>query len=104
MTGRDEGPKNGKPSHQRPQNLALSEYLDDAGVNGPSTAVGDEGQAPPAPPGLGRTLLRTFETVIANPTLVIATVAAIPILLLAWGIARPRKKNGSEKVRPPHAL
>ena len=101
--------------------MALSEFIDSAGVNSQETAVGStpaefplsrtapavspsrtpSGPRPlsegnqPAPTGF----VRIVEKVLANPTLVIAGLAAVPVLLLFWGATRRRRKKRQQETQ-----
>ncbi|HXI12691.1 MAG TPA: hypothetical protein VNM92_08590 [Thermoanaerobaculia bacterium] len=98
----------GKFPNRGRKGLALSEFIDDAEVN---RTTDDEWESErdlaPAP---RRTAAQSFGravgTIVANPTLVIATVAAIPLLLIVWGVGRSQKKKSDspKPPLPPHPL
>lgn len=98
----------GKFKDQRSKGLAISEFLDDSEVNRSGTDPWESEQdlAPAPRRTSAQTFGRAVEIVIANPTLVIATVAALPLLLVAWGLARPRRKktDRAKPELPPHPL
>lgn len=84
----------GKLSKKRREGLALSEFIDSAGVNNRETGVGE---APPlAEVKKAGALGRAVEKALANPTLVIVGLAAIPLLFLAWGFMRRKKDRDQE--------
>ena len=74
----------------------IEEFIDSAGVNSSETAVGAPPPAPPArrePSAIGRAV----EKVLANPTLVVAGLAAIPLLLVVWGVTRRRRRRAVDQ-------
>lgn len=85
----------GKKSRNRPSpGLSVSEFIDSAGVNSRETGVGSPGSAPETK-NKGK-LGRAVEKALANPTLLIAGLAAIPVLFVVWGLTRRRKRHEDE--------
>lgn len=74
--------------------LSVSEFIDSAGVNSRETGVGSASSAPETT-SKGK-LGRAVEKALSNPTLVIAGLAAIPVLFVVWGLTRRRKRNRDE--------
>lgn len=97
-TSKNSGKRGGKLPNKARRGMALEEFIDSAGVNSSETAVGSPPPALPAkrdPSAVGRAV----EKILANPTLVIAGLAAIPILLVVWGMTRRRRRHEDEETK-----
>jgi hypothetical protein len=80
----------GKSRSGSSRGVSQPEFLDSAGVNSRETAVGAEpGREVATKPG---TMGRMVEKALANPTLLIAGLAALPVLFVVWGLTRRRQR------------
>ena len=103
-----EGLGGGKFPNRAPnkdKGIAIEEFVDESAVNRPApppTSGKEEKKKPGAkfsalgnggPSKIGSAV----ETALSNPLLLIATAAALPLLLVFWGISRKRRRDRDDE-------
>jgi len=89
------------PNHEA-KGLAIEEFIDSAGVNSRDTAPGPpdehENLGKRQEPGIGKIV----GAVLKNPTMILAGIVVLPVLLLTWGLTRRRaSRSESDETSEP---